>query len=431
MEIAKIKFVESIQKKSYYPWIVWSLSAGFFFAEYLVRLEPSITKQQLMQAFHLNATSFGTLSAFFTFSYVAMQIPVGTLVDRFGAHKLMVINSIACALGCFIFAVSTSVWLAETGRLISGIGSAFAFVGTLRLATYWFPPHKIGLIAGMTQAAGMLGASVGEGPFALIVTMIGWRETMWLIGGIILLIGLLILLLVRDKPPTSNKDAEDIVDGPGMLECLTKVLRNPQSWYNGIFVGLLYAPTAAFAELWGVPFLAETYKMSTELAASGISIIFIGWAIGGPIAGWLSDLQKKRKPIMMLSALASCIIISVIIYANNLPTFLLFALLFLYGIANTGVATSYALSSEINMPSVTGTSIAFANMASVIIGSSFQPLIGAVLDSSWDGKMLNGAPIYSLTAYQNALHILPLCLILALVVSFFIKETNCQGMKPR
>ena len=190
MEIAKLKFVENIQRKSYYPWIVWSLSAGFFFAEYLVRLEPSITKQQLMQAFHLNGTGFGTLSAFFTFSYVAMQIPVGTLVDRFGAHKLLVLNSIACAIGCFIFAVSTSIWLAETGRLISGIGSAFAFVGTLRLATYWFPPHKIGLIAGMTQAAGMLGASVGEGPFAVIVAIIGWRQTMWLIGSIIIFIGL-------------------------------------------------------------------------------------------------------------------------------------------------------------------------------------------------------------------------------------------------
>jgi sugar phosphate permease len=430
MEIIKLKFVERIQKKHYYPWIVWALSAGFFFAEYLVRLEPSITKQQLMQAFHLNATGFGTLSAFFTFSYVVMQIPVGTLVDRFGAHKLMVINSIACAIGCFIFAASVSVWLAETGRLISGIGSAFAFVGTLRLATYWFPANKMGMIAGMTQAAGMLGASVGEGPFAVVVTMIGWRETMNLIGSIILFIGLLILLIVRDKPGKIDGKPEDVKTGTKLTECLRQVLKNPQSWLNGIFVGLLYAPTAAFAELWGVPFLAETYKISTAVAASGISVIFVGWAIGGPIAGMISDKHKRRKPTMIISAFLSLIILSIIIYTSNLPLWILFTLLFLYGLANTGVAVSYALSSEINIPAVTGTSIAFANMSSVIIGSSFQPIIGTILDKSWDGTMLNGAPVYSLQAYQSALHVLPLCLLLAILISFFIKETNCQGMKP-
>ena len=170
--------------------------------------------------------------------------------------------------------------------------------------------------------------------------------------------------------------------------------------------------------------------MSTELAASGISTIFIGGAIGGPISGWISDYQKRRKPMMMISSVASLIILSIIIYIKSLPIALLFCLLFTYGVANTGVATSYALSSEINRPAVTGTSIAFANMSSVIIGSSFQPLIGAILDSVWDGKIVYGAPVYSLSAYQSAMHILPLCLALSLFVSLFIKETYCQGMKP-
>ncbi|MEE3003243.1 MAG: MFS transporter [Pseudomonadota bacterium] len=418
-----------IQSNKYYPWIVWSLCASFFFAEYLVRLEPSITKQQLMQAFHLNATGFGTMSAFFTFSYVAMQIPVGTLIDRFGAHKLMVLNSIGCAVGCFLFAISQSLWLAETGRLISGIGSAFAFVGTLRLATNWFPPHKIGLIAGMTQAAGMLGAAVGEGPFAVIVSALGWRETMWLIGGIILAIGLLILVLVRDKPGKDGTSAVDVESGPSLWHCLKEVLKNPQSWYNGIFVGLLYAPTASFAELWGVPFLSETYKISTELAAGGISAIFFGWALGGPLTGWISDKQGKRKPTMMASSLLSLVLITSVIYIPNIPILLLFIILFFYGVANTGVATSYALSSEINIREVSGTSIAFANMSSVIIGSLFQPLIGSILDTMWDGKLINGAPIYSINAYQNAMKLLPVCLLLSFFMSFLVKETYCRGRK--
>lgn len=421
-------FFVAIQRKSYYPWIVWGLCAGFFFAEYLVRLEPSITKQQLMQAFHLNATSFGTLSAFFTISYVLMQIPVGMLIDKYGSHRLMVINSLACAVGCFIFAFSRDLYTAEFGRLLSGVGSAFAFVGTLRLARNWFPPSQIGLIAGMTQAAGMLGATVGEGPFAVIVHTIGWRETMWLIGAIILLISVMIALIVRDKP-SQLTTAEDQSERPGLLYCLYTVLRNPQTWYNGVFVGLLYAPTAAFAELWGVPFIAETYHVATPIAATGISAIFLGWAIGGPITGWISDRQKKRKPTMKLSAILSMIMLGAILYIPHLPLFALFALLFLYGIANTGVATSYAMASEINAIEVSGTSIAFANMASVIIGSCFQPLIGVILDRLWDGTLSHGVPVYSLLAYQQAMQLLPACLFLAFLTTFLIKETHCKAQK--
>jgi len=421
-------FIVEIQRKSYYPWIVWGLCAGFFFAEYLVRLEPSITKQQLMQAFHLNATTFGTLSAFFTLSYVLMQIPVGTLIDKYGSHKLMVINSLACAIGCFVFAFAHDLYSAEMGRLLSGIGSAFAFVGTLRLARNWFPPSKIGLIAGMTQAAGMLGASVGEGPFAMIVHAIGWRETMWLIGGIILLISIMIALIVRDKP-SQQAAAEDQTERPGLLHCLHSVLRNPQTWYNGLFVGLLYAPTAAFAELWGVPFITETYHVTTTVAATGISAIFLGWAIGGPVTGWISDQQEKRKPTMIASTILSMVILSAILYIPHLPLYALFVLLFLYGIANTGVATSYAMASEINAIEVSGTSIAFANMASVIIGSCFQPLIGIILDRSWDGSLSHGVPVYSLLAYQQALKLLPACLLLAFFTTFLIKETHCKAQK--
>ena len=416
------KSITRWQKSPNYPWIVWVLTAGFFFAEYLVRLEPSINKQQLMQAFSLNATGFGTLSAFFTLSYVVMQIPVGTLIDKFGAHKLMVINTVGCAIGCFIFASANTLWLAEFARLISGVGAAFAFVGTLILAANWFPASKIGLISGMTQAAGMLGAAVGEGPFAAITAQLGWRPTMNITGLVILLLAIAIWLVVTEKPANTKTIK---VKSPSMISCLKAVLRNPQSWYNGIFVGLLYAPTAAFAELWGVSFLAETYNMSNTIAATGISTIFLGWAIGGPIAGWISDKQKKRKPTMIISAALSLITISIVLYIPNIPLGILFSLLFLFGLVNTGVACSYAVASEINNESVRATSIAFANMASVIIGSILQPVMGVILDHFWTGEMLNGSPAYSIAAYQNALLALPICLVCAIMVSFKIRETNC------
>ena len=103
--------------------------------------------------------------------------------------------------------------------------------------------------------------------------------------------------------------------------------------------------------------------------------------------------------------------------------------MFLYGVFNTGVATSYALSSEINPREIAGTSVAFANMASVIIGALFQPIIGWILDLSWDGKMQNGVPLYSTHAFQLAFLILPICLAISVVLMFFVKETYCKGVE--
>ncbi len=133
------------------------------------------------------------------------------------------------------------------------------------------------------------------------------------------------------------------------------------------------------AELWGVKFFRQTYDLSNEMAAMGVGLIFIGWTIGGPLIGWISDKIQRRKIILILSASLSLLFASLVILVPGLPLGVLFCLLFLYGFANTGVATSYAVASEINPQAVAGTSVAFANMASVIVGAGFQPLIGRML----------------------------------------------------
>ncbi len=104
----------------------------------------------------------------------------------------------------------------------------------------------------------------------------------------------------------------------------------------------------------------------------------------------------------------------------------LFSLLFLYGFANTGVATAYAVASEINPQAVAGTSVAFANMSSVIIGAGFQPFIGWMLQKNWDGMIVQGLPFYSNSDFRSALFILLGSLLLAIFVACGIKETYCQ-----
>lgn len=417
------------QARQFYPWLIWGLGAAFFFSEYFARVAPSIMVPQLMQTFQASALAIGSIAGFFYYAYISMQLLVGVLVDRFGPHRLLTLTAGICALGCFLFAVSHSLHLAQFSRLLMGFGAAFAFVGTLKLATIWFPANRFGLLAGLTQALGMLGAAVGEGPLATLVTHMGWRETMWLIGGILLLLTLLMGLFVRDKP-TSKSEMYQAPSSPMSLKSsLLLVSRNPQTWINALASGFLYAPSAIFAELWGVSYLVHVYGIHTHVAAMAVSTIFVGWAVGGPFFGWLSDRIKLRRPIVVGSAILSLLFIGIALYVPKMPLPMLFTTLFLYGMSNTGVATTYAISTELNPREVAGTSVAFTNMGSILIGALFQPIVGWFLDLQWTGHMQNGLRVYSGLAFKNALIVLPIFCLLALVFALLTKETHCRIIK--
>ncbi|CAN5368164.1 MFS transporter [soil metagenome] len=411
------------------PWLIWGLGAGFFFAEYFARVAPSVMAPHLMATFHVDALALGSFSALFYYSYVSMQIPVGVLVDRYGPHRLLTFMALICTVGTLMFSFAHDFHIAELGRLLTGFGAAFAFVGSLKLASVWFPPTQFGLLAGITQALGMLGAAVGQAPMALAVTAIGWRNTLFVVAVIFLLLAIAIGFFVRDTPTYQQQSKGTKTVGPNLWTSLSTVLANPQSWINAAYAGLVYAPTAAFAELWGVSFLQRAYGFTLSQAAMAVGGIFIGWGIGGPLMGWLSDKIQRRRPIMMASALLGSIFITAAIYAPHLTVSQAFILLLAYGISNTGVAISYALSCEINPRSVAGTSMAFANMASVLIGAGFQPLIGLLLVLHWDKAMVQSIPIYSAANFRTALMLLPLCSLLGVIFAWWVQETYCRTLE--
>ncbi len=414
------------------PWLIWGLGAAFFFAEYVARVAPSVMVPELMRSFNVDALTIGSLSAFFSYAYVSMQMPVGVLVDRYGPHRLLTVMCIVCGLGCLLFANAGNVVSANFGRFLMGFGASFAFVGSLKLAVLWFPANRFGLLAGLTQAVGMLGAAVGQAPTSIAVSCLGWQTTLFAIAIVFLILAILIGLIVRDRPIHSLLIQEPLASDKNVLAGSKNVLKNRQSWWNAAYAGVIYAPTAAFAELWGVTFLAQNYHLSLRVAATIVSLIFIGIGVGGPLIGWFSDRIQLRRPLMLLSAVSCFVLLIFMLYLPpTTPASVLLIVAFLYGVSNTGFTIAYAVASEINPRGIAGTSVALANMASVIIGALFQPLIGWVLDLHWDGHMQNGAPLYSAHAFHLAFILLPICLALGFLLAFLVKETYCQSLEIR
>lgn len=408
-----------IKVNSRYAWFIWTLGASFFFLEYIVRVSPGVMVKELIAVFSINAYQLGLLSSAFSLSYIAMQIPVGTMVDKYSIRWLIGFMALLCSLSTALFASTVTFEWAVLSRFLIGITGAFAFVGALKIATLYFSPRHFGFLAGTTQALGMLGAAAGVGPLSIAVSYFSWRYTLLVLAVLIALLSMLIFISVRDNSMNRLVKEDDYSAWHGLLT----VFKNPYSWLNVFIIGLLYAPTMVFAELWGPLYISRVYNVSTIQAASIVSVIFIGWAIGSPLVGWISDRLQRRKLIIVLSSGFSFLSLVVILYGSSLPIPCLLLAAFFYGFSNVGVSTCYVMACELNPHQYSGTALGFTNMASILLGALFQPIVGYLLDINWRGELFEGVRYYSSANLQTAMLALPICLLLCFILCCVSKES--------
>ncbi|WP_367607514.1 MFS transporter [Legionella sp. W05-934-2] len=424
---------EAVYEMSYYrsnvkanltAWVVWGLAATFFFSDYLARVAPSVMHEHIQREFGLNELQIGVLNAAFYIPYILMQIPVGLSVDRLSIRNILTVMSLLTALGCVIFGLSDGLMTASFGRMLIGFSAAFAFVCALRLATSWFPPVMFGLLAGLTQALGMLGAAAGDAPVSFLVSHVGWRHTMIIIAFLFIILAAFLYQYIRDNPGQKRSVPKKVSD-ISILMSLKIVLSNRQTWINALYAGFLFGPTAVIGENLGPAFLQFGREFSAHSAAFATSLIFIGWGISGPLCGWVSDRLGLRKPLMIFSAICGIIFSFLIIFLPHMNLNTTMLLFFIFGATNTGVAISYAVATELHHPKVVGTSIAFTNMTSIFVGASLQPIVGQFLHFIGGERSFNVSAL-DLSDFQSAFIILPICSTVALILAFFVKETYCS-----
>ncbi|WP_133130886.1 MFS transporter [Legionella yabuuchiae] len=412
------------QKKLGYAWLVWGLAAAFFFSDYMARVAPGVMHRFLQSDFGINEAGFGILTASFYIPYILMQIPVGLTVDRLSIRWILTIMSLITAFGCCVFGLADGLLTASIGRMLIGFSAAFAFVCALRLATSWFPTAMLGLLAGLTQALGMLGAAAGEAPVSFLVGSVGWRHSMLIIAFLFILLAGLLYQFVQDRPA---KKANRIKDEHkiSIAESLRIILTHKQAWINALYAGFLFGPTAVIGESIGPAYLQYGRGLTAHAAAFATGLIFIGWGIGGPLSGWLSDKMGRRKPIMIVSAIFGMVLTTAYVFSPEMNKTMAYLLFFAFGLTNTGVAIAYAVSTELHERKVIGTSIAFTNMISIFVGASLQPLVGKMVDLI-SGTRAYNVEMLHLSDFQFGLQILPICSFIALILAFMVKETYCK-----
>ncbi len=402
--------------------LAFSLGCTFFAYAFVQRVAPSVMVDELMRDFAVGGAVLGNLSAFYFYAYSGVQIPVGILMDRYGPRRLLTFTLLLCVVGSALFAYSDDVATASLARAIIGGSVAFGYVGTMTIAAQQFSPQRFAMCVGLLQAVGMAGAVVGQAPYRVLVDATGWRDALLWTGGAALVLAFAVWMIVRDGE-------RHVEPGGKLLDGIRQALRNRETWLNSVVGLALSAPMLALGALWAVPFLTTVHALPKTEAAAVASSLFIGWGIAAPFVGGLSDRIGRRKPVLIVGLILSIAGLSVLALSPNLPVQALYATFAVTGVGGATMILTFALCRETTPLWARGAALGVVNGAVTGSGALFQPLLGWVLDSLWRGAESDGARIYTFEGYQLAITCLIFSSTIALVASFFLRETYCKQQR--
>ena len=374
--------------------------------------------------------------------YGGMQIPVGVLLDRYGARPIMTIGMILMALGQLTMAFSPSVGVAILARVLLGAGDAAIFPGVLRLVAVWFPAQRSPMMVQFTGIVGQTGQLLALAPLAALLHATNWTIAFGSVAGLGILFAILVFLLVRNHPPERNADVSVNTD-TGAIRVVTSSIDTGvgirAAWAHPgtrlAFWSHFTSPFAgsAFVLLWGMPFLTSGQGRTTAEAAGILSLyVVIGMALG-PVMGELSRrIPNWRSRALVLPAIATQAIawIAVILYPGQAPAWLLIVLVFALAMGGPASMIAFDHARAHNPAQRLSTATGVTNAGGFLAALTAIFMIGFVLDLQGAGTPAT----YTLDAFRVAfLTQIPLWVIGASFIVIERKKTRIRiGMdKPR
>jgi len=408
----------------------WLVTAVYYFYQYTLRSAPAVMMTDLSQAFGLTAAGVASMAGLFYYGYSPFSLVAGVAMDRIGPRRVVPLGAAAVGVGALMFA-SGNVTLANIGRFIQGAGGVFALVGAVYIATTSFPASRAATLIGATQMFGMAGGSAGQfvvGP--MIASGVSW-STFWLgmgIAGIAISVLLYVFLPEPDAPGLKTRPTKTDAPGPAnaadadWMKAAARgfgvVFGNPQSILCGVIAGLIFIPTTIFDMVWGVRYLQEARGLDYATAVLRSATVPFGWIIGCPLLGAISDRIGRRRPVIAGGALALLACLVWILYgpANVFPPYVLGLAA---GVASGAAMLPYTVIKEANPPALSGTSTGVINFVNFTFSALLTPVFGRMLVEA-----SGGASTMTLEHYQSAFLPLVYGVALAVVLTYFLRETG-------
>ena len=419
MEMAEAALDLHTLKNKLRPWWVCFCASLLFFYEFIQGNMFASIADDIMRDFHIQADEMTILSSTYYLANVIFLLVAGVLLDRFSAKKILLMAMALCIGSTLVLAHTESYLVALACRFLIGVGSAFCFLGPVRIAASWFSPKQMALVTGAIVTVAMSGGLLAQYPLMTLVLHVGWREALFLVSvaGVVML-GVM-LLGIQDRPASTPFIRPQNFN---FWRVTKQAFLNRETVLAGLYASLMNMAVAIFGAVMGQLYLVQRLAVDHNVAAIVNGMLFLGAMLGGPLLGWWSDRLGSRLIPMRTGAVFSMGLMFAVLYAP-LTAWGMGVLFFLLGVTTSSQVISYALVAEKSAPAILASSI---SMVSVFLQGGYivyQNLFSRLLVSCGDARIIDGVPVYSFTAYQTAAVLLPFSFLLALLLVSGLKES--------
>ncbi len=382
-------------------WTVWSAAISVYILAVFHRTSLGVAGLMAAERFHISSAELATFTMVQLSVYAAMQIPIGAILDRVGAKKLLVTGVVLMTGGQFAFAFANTFGAGVAARVFVGMGDAMIFISLMQLVALWFPPARTPMVTQLTGVLGQVGAIAATAPLSAALHSLGWTRSFAAAASVGVLLGIVLIVVVRDSPYEDHHRDELKMAAVGRALKL--------AWAEpGTRLGLWSHFSAqfgatVFALLWGFPFLVSGQGL-TPGAASGLLIVMtVTTIVTSPLVGVFVTRWPYSRSTLILWIVGSIMAIwaVVLLWPGRAPLWLLVVLVMVLAVGGPGSMVGFDLARTFNPPTRLGSATGIVNVGGFVASLGTVALIGIVLD-----KVAPGGPsTYTVDSFRVAMSV--------------------------
>ncbi|MFG6402989.1 MULTISPECIES: nitrate/nitrite transporter [unclassified Microbacterium] len=395
---------------SWRMWLVWGVGLAGYVLSITNRTSLGAVGIDAATRFNADASALSMFAVIQLAVYGGMQIPVGLLLDRFGARPVMTIGMVLMALGQLVLALTSDIGVGIFARVLLGAGDAAIFPGVLRVIATWFPAQRAPFLVQLTGILGQLGQVVSVIPLAALLHATSWSVAFGSLAGLGMLFAVLIFAVIRNRPPSRSADVAVNTDTGAITVVRSSAdLRQgfAESWRHPAtrlgFWSHFTTPLAgnAFVLLWGFPFLTAGEGLERGEASLVLTAFVLSGIAVGPFVGMLSSRHPFRRSRMLVLpsvGLQAAAWLVVIAWPGPAPLWMLLILAFAMGTGGPASMIAFDHARAYNPSHRLSTATGIVNGGGFLAGLLAILFIGLAMDAQGAGT----PETYSLEAFRLA-----------------------------
>ena len=387
-----------VTQTSRMAWLIVATATAAYFVAVVHRTALGVAGVEALDRFGIQATALSLFVVVQIAVYAAMQVPAGTMMDRFGPARVIVAGSLVMALGQALMAFAPGFGWALFARALIGAGDAPVFIAVARLVSQHFPPRRVPVMVQMTGVIGQTGQLATAIPLAFLLHSSGWTTAFATLAGVGLAAGGLVWwVLVR---PTRGAETEEHPATGTVRDALQT------HWHTaGVrlgfwshFLGPFSANTIAL--LWGVPYFTTAQGRTPAEASLLLTAMVVSNITVAPVIGTLTSRDPLRRSWLVLggAAVVALTWAALLIPNTPRPMWQLVGFVVVMGAGGPMSLVGMDFARSFAAQHRAGSANGFVNMGGFVATIISVLLVGIVLQAASPA----GASTYSLGEYRIA-----------------------------